>query len=177
VDDVAKELDGLAKGRGTLPLAAINDDLPEGEELRASPATILRMLGKADDAEVSLQDTVDIERIYDRTAFNGDGIIPADAAKDETTHAAIAAIIGCIGSELDRSGKPGISQPLADRFFAEATAHVAWRAEAEASAAAILPLGVATEECAALVLEIGVKLDDFFTLPAGRLRRRRGGGA
>jgi hypothetical protein len=158
-----KDLDGLAKGRDTLPLAAINNDLPEGKELAASAATILHMLGKADAAAVSLQDTVDIERIYDRTAFNGDGIIPADAAEDEATRAAIAAIIGCIGSELDRSGKPGISRPLADRFFAEATAYVAWRAEAEASAATILPLGDATEGCAALVREIGVKLDDFFT--------------
>jgi hypothetical protein len=153
----------LAKGRDTLPLAAINDDLPEGQELRTSAATILRMLGKADAAEVSLQDAADIERIYDRTAFNGDGIIPADAAEDEATRTAIAAIIGCIGSELDRSGKPGISQPIADRFFAEATAYAAWRAEAEASAASILPLGAATEACAALVREIGVKLDDFFT--------------
>jgi hypothetical protein len=101
-----KELDGLAKGRDTLPLVALNDDLPEGKELHASATTILHMLAKAGATEISLQDTSDIEGIYDRTAFNGDGIIPADTAEDEATRAVIAAIIGCIGSERDRSGKP-----------------------------------------------------------------------
>lgn len=156
-----KDLGGLAKSRDALPLAAIDDAVPEGKELRASAATILRLLGKQDAAEISLKDTADIEHIFDGTPFNGDGIIPVDAAEDEETRAALADILRLIGAERDRSGRPGVSQAITDRFFAEAAAYAAWHREGEA--AAVLPLGAATEAGAALVRGLGPKLDDWFT--------------
>jgi len=158
-----RDLDGLAKGRDTLALAAINDAVEEGRELRASAAAILRMLGKGDASEISLQDAADSERIFNATAFNGDGIIPPDAAEDAEMRAAIEEVIGCVGAETDRSGKPGLSAAKAARFFDEAAQYAAWHREAETATDSVLPLGAATESGAALLRELGPKLDDYFT--------------
>jgi len=158
-----KNPDVLARGSDKLALAEIDDAQPEGKELLASARAILRMLGKGDADAASLQDAMDVEHIYDGTKFNGDGIIPVDAAEDADTESALQTIIDCIGAEKDRSGKPGVSQASADRFFAEAEALAAWHAEAEAKPAALLPLGEATPALAARLKEVAPKLDDFFT--------------
>lgn len=157
-----KDLHELERGGESLPLAAIDDSKDRGKEIRASAETILDMLGKTGASEISLQDTLDVERIYNGTPFNGDGIITVAAGADAATQSAIADIIECLGSEPDRSRKPGISQPIADRFFSEAASYAAWRAEADASRAALLPLGSATDSAAQLLAEIAAKLDDFF---------------
>lgn len=149
--------EGLAQGRDTQSLAAIDEKTDEGGEIKASAVTILRLLSKTAAAEISLQDAADVERIFNATPFNGDGVIPEDAAEDEETRAAIADIMRCLGSVPDRSGKPGVSQDIVDRFFAEAAAFAAWASEA------VLPLGSATEAGAALTRELKPKLDDYFT--------------
>lgn len=158
-----KDPDDLLRGRDALPLAAIAETKAEGQEILASATTILRMLGKADADAVSIADTLAIERIYDATAFNGDGIIPVEAAEDEATRQVLSEIIAQIGAETDRSGKPGVSQASADRFFTEAAAYLAWHATAEAAAATVLPLGEATADAAATVARLQPKLDDYFT--------------
>jgi hypothetical protein len=56
------------------------------------------------------------------TVFNGDGIIVEESASDEATKAVIRDVVACVGSENDRSGKPGISQAKAEQFFAEVQA-------------------------------------------------------
>ncbi len=157
-----KDLHELERGGENLPLAAIDDTTAHGKEVRASAETILDMLGKNGTNAISLQDTLDIERIYDGTPFNGDGIITAAAGADAATQSVISDIIDCLGSELDRSHKPGISQAIADRFFAEAAAFAAWRAEADAPQGTLLLLNDATEKAALLLAEFRAKLDDFF---------------
>ncbi len=158
-----RDLDGLTRGRDTLPLAAINDEIDEGRELRASAAAILKMLGKPEAAEISLQDAADSERIFNGTPFNGDGVIPADAADNAATRTAIDEIIACVGAETDRSGKPGLSVAKAAQFFDGAAAYSAWYREAEAAETAIFPLGAATDAAATLLRELRPKLDDYFT--------------
>lgn len=155
-------IDDLAHATDTMPLAAIAADRPEGQEILASAETILHMLGRGGASEISLQDTLDVEHIYDGTPFNGDGVIPLDAAEDEETRSALADIIERIGPETDRGGRPGVSQASADRFFAEAQLYVAWHAETAADPA-ILPLGAASEEAAAALAAVSDKLDDYFT--------------
>jgi len=158
-----KDADSL-NGRGdSLALDAIDDAVPLGHDIRASAQAILHMLKKDGATEISLQDALDIEHIYVGTPFNGDGIITLAAAADETIKGALVDMMGCIGSEQDRSRLPGVSQAIVDRFFAEAASFVAWHDEAEASPATLLPLGDATAEAAALVAELGVKIEDFFT--------------
>jgi hypothetical protein len=158
-----KNPEDLIKGSATLPLDAIADATPEGQQILASARAILRLLGKEAATEISLEDAAHIEQIYDGSAFNGDGVVPLEAAEDDDTRSAIAQIIACIGPEQDRSGRPGVSQATADRFFAEAASFAAWRAEAAEYAAVILPLGESTEAVAGSLAVLRDQLDDYFT--------------
>ena len=159
---VLKNPDDLLKSAPSLPLSAINDATPEGRQLLASARQILIQLGQPDATHITLADTSDTEKIFAQTKFNGDGIVPADSAADEATQAVIADIIACLGSEVDRSAKPGISQAKADQFFAAAQAYADWWQQAEADAA-ILPFGAGTVAAAAAVQAVKAKVADYFT--------------
>ncbi len=152
----------LLNGASALPLSAINDATPEGKQLLASARHILANLGRADAPAITLEDTADTAKIFAATHFNGDGIVPADAADDPALKAVMDDILACFGTEIDRSGKPGLSQAKADQFFAEAAAHSDWWKQAEGDAT-ILPLGAATAAAAAAVETVRAKVDDYFT--------------
>ncbi len=156
-----KNPDDLLRGSSSLPLSAINDAAPEGKQLVASAKQILRDLGKADATAISVEDTLDTTRIFAQTNFNGDGIIQVDAASDDATKAVINDIMACLGSETDRSGKPGISQAKLDQFLAEAQAHTGWWKKAD-SDKTLLPLGEATPAGAATIKAVKAKVDDYF---------------
>ncbi|MEI6076551.1 MAG: hypothetical protein WCS94_13295 [Verrucomicrobiota bacterium] len=156
-----KTPDELLKGSPSLPLAAINDATPEGKQILSSAKQILANLGKPDAAAIDLADTADTAKIFAATNFNGDGIIPVDAASDAATNTVIGEILAVFGAETDRSGKPGINQAKADAFFAEALAYSDWWKQAEGDQN-ILPLGEATAAAAAAVKAMKVKVDDFF---------------
>ena len=126
-----KNPDDLVKCSATLPLAAINDATPDGKQILASARQILVNLGKADASAISIEDATDTVKIFAATTFNGDGIIPVDAANDEAAKALITDIMACMGIENDRSGKPGISQAKTDTFFVEAQAHSDWWKKSE----------------------------------------------
>ena len=161
VTGLLKNPDDLLKSSPSLPLDAINDSTPEAKQLRASAKQILINLGKKDASTISIEDTTDTVKIFAQTNFNGDGIIPADAAEDETTKTVVADIIACLGSVNDRSGKPGIDQGRADQFFAEIAAYSDWHKKAE-SDKNIMPLGEATSAAATTVNAVKAKVDDYF---------------
>jgi len=158
-----KDPDDLTKGAAVLPLAAINDQSPEGKQLLASARQILKNLGKAEATAITLEDTADTARIISETRFNGDGVIPADAADEDVIRQVINDIIDCLGADEDRSGKPGVSQEKLDRFFAEAQSYADWWQEGEKNAAVIRPLGDAMDTAAATFLAVREKVDDYFT--------------
>ncbi len=157
-----KNADDLVKGSPTLPLAAINDASPEGKAVLASARQILSNLGKKDAAAIGLDEVADTAKIFAQTLFNGDGIVPAEAAADDATKAVLAEVIACVGSVQDRSGKPGVNADLAGKFFAEATAFDAWNQKAEAEPGVILPLGAATAAATAAIRAVKPKIDDYF---------------
>ncbi|HEX4349615.1 MAG TPA: hypothetical protein VH251_04485 [Verrucomicrobiae bacterium] len=156
-----KNPDDLLRGSPALPLTAINDAVPEGKQILASARQILINLGKKDTAAIGLEDTADTAKIFAATNFNGDGIIPADAASDDVTKAVIGEIMACMGVETDRSGKPGIGQAKTDAFFADAQAYSNWWKQGEGDKN-ILPLGEATAAASAAVKAVKIKVDDFF---------------
>ena len=156
-----KNPDDLIKGSPSLPLASINDATPDGKQILASAKQILINLGKPDATAIELAEATDTVKIFATTTFNGDGIIPADAADDDATKAVITDIMACMGIETDRSGKPGISQAKADAFFAEAQAHSDWWKQSEGDQT-ILPLGEDTAAASAAVNAVKVKVNDFF---------------
>ncbi|MCE5282264.1 MAG: hypothetical protein LLG93_09215, partial [Deltaproteobacteria bacterium] len=104
-----KNPDDLTRGAAELPLAAIDDASEEGRRLLRSAREILANLGKPDAAVITVDDTADTSRILAQTRFNGDGIVPADAAEDPGVRQTIEDIMDCLGPETDRSGKPGVS--------------------------------------------------------------------
>jgi hypothetical protein len=154
--------DDLLKGAAELPLGAINEATPEGRQVLAAARQILTNLGKPDATVLTLEDTTDTAKILAQTRFNGDGIIPPDAAEDAAVGAVIADIISCLGSDLDRSGMAGIGEAKVEQFFTEARAYSEWWKVAEADAA-ILPLGQATPAAAAAICAVKAKVDDYFT--------------
>lgn len=159
--DLLKNPDELTKGSASLPLSLINDATPEGARLLASARQILTNLKKLDAGAISIEDTTDTARIFSQTQYNGDGIVPADAASDDATRIVINEIIACLGGETDRSGKPGISQARMDDFFAQAQAFSDWWKQAETDPL-ILPLGDATGGAYAAVHAVKAKVDDYF---------------
>jgi hypothetical protein len=155
--------DELLTPGDTLAIDAIDDSTPAGEELLASARQILEGLGKPDAGAISVEDTVDTNRIFAQTCFNGDGIIPPAAAADEATRRVIDEAMACVGTDTDRSGAPGLSGERAERFFAEARAYSEWWADAEADAGTVLPFGESTDDVDALYEALGPKIDDWFT--------------
>lgn len=158
-----KDPDDLVKGSSVLPLSSINDRIPEGRQLLASARDILGNLGKPDSPEISIDDVSDVAKIISLTRFNGDGIIPAEAAVDEDTRQVIVSIMDCIGSDPDRSGQPGISLERLEQFFNEARACSEWQKESEDNRQAVLPCGGETEAAAAAFAAVREKVDDYFT--------------
>jgi hypothetical protein len=157
-----KNTDDITKCSPTLPLASINDATPEGKQILASAKQILVNLGKPDATGISIEDAADTVKIFAATTFNGDGIVPVDAAgEDAAAKTLIGEIMACMGIENDRSGKPGVSQAKVDAFFAEAQAHSDWWKKSEGDQT-ILPLGEATAAASAAVKAVKVKADDFF---------------
>jgi hypothetical protein len=156
-----KNPDDLLKSSPMLPLSAINDGNPAGKELFSSARQILINLGKKDAVAITLEDTADTAKIFAQTNFNGDGIVPVESAPDDATKSVITDIMACLGTEMDRSGKPGVNQARVDQFFAEAQAYADWWKKAEGDGN-ILPLGEATAAASAAVRAVKTKVDDYF---------------
>jgi hypothetical protein len=153
-------LDSLLEGSETLRLASVNGANPEGQVLVANAKRILVNLGKGAADAITLADVTDTAKIFAETRFNGDGVVPADAADDEATRQVIADIVVAFGSETDRSGKPGVNQAKVDAFFAAGAAYLEWAGRADA---AVLPLGDKTAAAAAALSAVRAKFDDYFT--------------
>lgn len=160
---VLKNPADLIQQKSTLPLAAINDQDPEGQQLLASAIEILKNLGKADATEITADDLADMTKIFANTQFNGDGIIPVKAASDEAGQQAITDIITCLGEIEDRCGEPGINLEKIEQFFKEAGAYFDWWQQSDAEAVRIRNQIADTEAAAALLAQLKPKIDDFFT--------------
>lgn len=163
VGSLLKNPDDLTKRADALPLSAIDDQSPEGAQLLASAKQILLNLGKPDATFITADDTADTVRIFAQTKFNGDGIVPVSSTDDDQLRSVMRDILQCLGSELDRSGEPGITQEMVDRFFAELQDYSDWWGEAENDAANILVFGDSTSEAVEVFHTVKTKVDDYFT--------------
>jgi hypothetical protein len=160
-EDHLKDLAVLKSGRASLPLDQISDRTDSGKAILASARQILKDLGKPGTAEITLDDVADTAKIFEQTRFNGDGVIPADAAADDATRKVIEDMMACLGSVTDRSGKPGIDQARFDAFFEQAAALDAWAAKSE-SDPAVRTLGDGTAAAAEAWRAVRAKADDYF---------------
>jgi hypothetical protein len=161
-EDHLKDLGALKSGGDTLPLARINDQTDSGKAILASAKQILKDLGKPAADTISLDDVADTAKIFAETRFNGDGIIPVDAASDEPTKQVLLDVMECLGSRADRSGKPGVDQDRVDAFFVDVAKLDAWAARLAAEPE-LRPLGAETTAAAGVWRAVRAKVDDYFT--------------
>ncbi len=157
-----KNADELAKGSGELPLDSINGATDEGRQVLASAKQLLANLGKGEARSVSPGDTTDTVKIFSKTVFNGDGIIPPESAgSDLATQQVIRDAIASLGAAKDLSGLDGVDQPKLDQFFKEAGEFVEWWKKSEGDEK-VLPLKDATPAAFAACQAVRTKIDDFF---------------
>lgn len=144
-----------------LRLEDISTETDEGKAVLASARQVLDDLDKPHATAITPDDTADTAAVFARTRFNGDGVVPVEAADDEATAAALKDVLACVGSETDRSGKPGVTAPLVAQLFEEAEAFAAHWADAEADPT-ILACGAATPAAWEALGAVREKVDDFF---------------
>ncbi|MBN2197153.1 MAG: hypothetical protein JW751_30385 [Polyangiaceae bacterium] len=157
---ILKRLDLLFETGDSIPLAEIDGANKEGKAVLVSARRILADRGKKDSKVIGLADVTAMAELFAATRFNGDGVVPADAAEDEATHTAIEQVISAVGSVVDRSGKPGVDQQLLDSFFEQAAAVVAWDDGGQAEGT--LPLGDGTAAAATALAAVESKVNDYF---------------
>ena len=158
-----KQPDALIKGETSLPLSAINDETAEGKVLLASAKQVLVNLGKKNDKAISADDLTDPARIFDKTPFNGDGVITELSTDDPFVISVIQDVVNCLGSVMDRAGIAGVDEKLVSEFFEELHVYADWLAATQ-SDPEILPLPRAkTAAAAAAMSAVRVKIDDYFT--------------
>jgi hypothetical protein len=78
------DTDGDDRIRAPELLAAIDESTPEGAAVAAGARQILSNLGRSGESSIGPADTGDVARLFVNTAFNGDGIIPADGRSSTT---------------------------------------------------------------------------------------------
>lgn len=121
-----KDRDFLVRRQDRLPLSAIDGSTEEGRSVLSGAKLVLTALGKAEAAEITLEDASDTARIFSQARFNGDGIVPAQAAGEPALGSTIEDMIACLGGGNDRSGAVGVTAETIDRFYAEAKALRDW---------------------------------------------------
>ncbi|WP_242394266.1 hypothetical protein [Anaeromyxobacter oryzisoli] len=154
------DLGVLVHAGAALPLSAIDGSRPAGRALLGAARQVLRHLGKPDADAVSIADVADVTRIYENTVFNGDGVVPPEAARDPATRQLVLDVMACVGSVTDRSGKPGIDAKRLETFFEEAARFDAWARAGEGPEVAVF--GERTAAAGAAYLAVKAKVDDFF---------------
>jgi hypothetical protein len=157
-----KNPDLLVQRSDKLSLSDIDDSGAEGKHILASVRHILKSLGKANAAEISLADMDDIEKIVVALEFNGDGVVTAKQIADEGLRGTVEDAMKCGGSVADLSGETGINQAISDQFFAELAAYSAWHAKGIGDNA-ILFLGDNTAAAAETFNAVKDKVEDYFT--------------
>jgi hypothetical protein len=153
------DLSGFFDGKDELSLASLSKKTETGRAVHDAARRILTNLGRPDDDVLHLADVTNVERVFEQTTLNGDGIVPIDATNDEPTRKAIADILEVMGSVRDRSGKPGIDQGRADAFFDQIALFATWLRRATAE---VRVLGEGTAVAFDAMAAVRAKVDDYF---------------
>ena len=157
-----RSLDVLFARKAEVSLADVDATTEEGKALLASFTRILAREDRADATAISLADVLGATALFNAQPFNGDGVVTPKSTADAALAAVVAQIAACEGATRDRSGDDGIDQAAADRFFADARAHLAWKA----AGAKVAVLGEATAAAYAAYEAVAAEVDAYFTPPA-----------
>jgi hypothetical protein len=150
----------VLKGNTALELSAINDALAEDRVLTASAREILKRLGKASAATLSVDDFTDPARLFPSATLNGDGVLAPSETDDPDVQQLIKDIIACTGGEKDRTGADGVTPERARAFFDEVNAYLAWIGKTSNKDIAVF--GEHTAAACSAVAHVRAKVEDFF---------------
>ena len=156
-----KDLADLVKGKDTLPLADIREDTAEGKALRSAALQILTAAGKPEAIEITFDDVADLSHVFEKTLFNGDGVVVPESAPEGEVRQVIVDAMACEGEVLDRSEKPGLDRPRLETFYADLADFDAWWKEGRAPTLQVL--GDATAAAHDALKAVRAKVDDYFT--------------
>ncbi|HQR29698.1 MAG TPA: phage holin family protein [Anaeromyxobacteraceae bacterium] len=156
-----KDLGDIVQGKADLPLSAIREDTPEGRALLAAARQLLAAAGKPEASEVTIEDVADLSHAFEKTLFNGDGVIIPESAAEGPGRQVVVDAMSCVGEVVDRSGKPGLDRAHLEAFFAELADFDAWWKAGRVPEVQVL--GDATPAAADAVRAVRAKVDDYFT--------------
>ncbi len=163
--DVLNDRSKLSERTNHVPLAAINQGSPAGEDVYKSAAYVLKTLQTEDDSAISLKLVRRFQSKLKEQPLNGDGVLVPAAATDEETAQLIRDVIATVGGQPDAGGEIGITGKLLKTFRDEVAACIAWRAEGVAADAsggvAVRPFGDHTDQMHN-VLQVHAGLVDHF---------------
>ncbi|NJD90213.1 MAG: hypothetical protein FIA91_01640 [Geobacter sp.] len=158
--DRLQSFDILVEAPSALPLTAIDQSTEEGQRTLTSAREILKNLGKPDADAISIDDVIDIEKIFAGTGFNGDGGITTLSTSVEWLQEWITRGMATVEAATDRSGEPGITADQVAGFDAAAKAWQEWRNSSKALlAGSTLP---ALETACRLWQTLAPKIQDYF---------------
>ncbi|MCA9321631.1 MAG: hypothetical protein KDB53_12900 [Planctomycetes bacterium] len=158
---VTKSLDGAVQEKDGFPLAMIDTGTDAGQALLDAASVIVSRLELDGAKEITVADAERSTEVFNKSAKNGDGIVPPDTVVSESARSVAEDIVKCLGGKEDRSGALGIDQELLDRFFAECEAYEAWHRPAEGDKK-VMPLGADTGAAVAAFNAVRAKIDDYF---------------
>lgn len=150
----------LIGGRTELPLTSIDDATPEGQQLLDGARNALRILGRGEAANVSVDDVAAALVAFHKMPLNGDGVVTTASTEDAELKAAISDLVSATGGVPDRSGAQGVDEATLDAFYADAQAWRSWRDEG--ARGSTRPLGDGTAQAWELLTAVAPKIDDYF---------------
>ena len=157
----------LSEGTDAIALSDIDTSHPEGQKLRQAAELILNNLNLPDAQEINLAQVRDVQSIMASSANNGDGIIPPQASAEPDLVQFIVSVMETVGTVMDASGQPGISQEQLKVFFQEAQSYLDWKAKGEIPKGdrtnEVMPWGTETAQAYELVVSLEKKIEQYFT--------------
>lgn len=153
--------DMLLRQEDSIPVSAINTQTEEGQLIANSIKQILSNLGLEKDT-ISVADTADSLAIFNKTRFNGDGVITECTTDDAALQQLIKDIAETCGSLPDRSGEVGIDTDKLEAFYQQCADYQAWKNDGANRAAEVLPFGDKTSDAWNAVQALKDKVNDYF---------------
>lgn len=153
-----KNLDILVSRPTELPLSTINDETAEGAEILACAKRILKNLGLKKDT-ISIADVRNSISVFEKTPYNGDGVITEKCTDDDALKNIIKECIASLGPVTDRSGDEGVDADKIAAFYKAAADYTAWKA---AGVEEIFPYGANTASALQVCNALKEKVSDFF---------------
>ncbi len=157
---ILKDSNLLLNQASELNLDDINQETENGKKIYNSAKQILANLG-VEKNSITVEDTANEVAIFEKTRFNGDGVITEQSTDDATLKSIIANCIATIGSVTDRSGAQGINADQVEAFYANCADYATW-VETGKKSTDIMPFADKTDSALGAYMAIKDKVDDYF---------------